>query len=198
MHEHHNSINLTNKMEAIMEEMKANWKEEKFDYKNKMSIVVLKTFKWDILETIMFGLTGELLAIENLFFTSFFISWLQSGTEKWVGFVYALIFWGVFYLQQLNRVKYFFWSNQLGINIRKVLSGLMFKKTLKFSQKSKSISSTGRIVTIVSGELQTIDWGVQMAPYMIIAPITNNCNQLLLVLFKNILYFIVAHYLLLS
>ena len=137
-----------------------------------MTTVIIKAFKWQIIKTVIFGTAGELFAVTNLFFTSFFISWLQSGTEKWLGFVYALVFCMIFYIQQLNRVYYFFWANQLGINIRKAVSGLMFKKALKFSQKSKAISSTGRIVTIVSSELQSIDWGIQFAPYIVVAPIS--------------------------
>lgn len=38
------------------------------------------------------------------------------------------------------------------------------------SQKSKAVTSTGKIVSIISGEIQNIDWGVQMAPYIVIAP----------------------------
>lgn len=48
----------------------------------------------------------------------------------------------------------------------------MYQKALRLSQKSKAISSTGKIVTIVSGELQTIEWGIQMAPYILIAPVS--------------------------
>lgn len=120
----------------------------------------------------MWGLFAEILAVSNLFFTSFFLTWLQEDRPAWEGYVYTFVFCLMFYFSQLFRVNYFFASNYLGINIRKVISGFMYRKALKLSQKSKAVSSTGKIVTIVSGELQNIEWGIQMAPYIIIAPIS--------------------------
>jgi ABC-type multidrug transport system fused ATPase/permease subunit len=69
-------------------------------------------------------------------------------------------------------MNYFFNAIYLGINIRKAVSCIMYKKALRLSQKSKAESSTGKMVTIVSSELQTIDWGIQMVPFIIIAPIS--------------------------
>lgn len=161
---------ITTQMENILHEMES--KSDNFDYKNNMLKLVLKTFKWHIALVVMWGMMAELLAVFNLWFTSFFVNWLQGDGDAWEGYLYALIFCLLFYIVQTFRVNYFFAANYLGINIRKAISGIMYRKALRLSQKSKAISSTGKIVTIVSGELQAIDWGIQMAPYIIIAPVS--------------------------
>ena len=45
---------------------------------------------------------------------------------------------------------------------------------MKFNQKSLAKASTGKIVTIVSGELQAIEMGLTLMPYVIISPITTS------------------------
>jgi len=150
----------TKRMEDILERMES--KNENFDYRGNMLWLVLQTFKGTILKVVIWGLAAELCGTFNLFFSSFFVNWLQNEGEDYEGYLYALGFVLLFYITQLFRVNYFFNSNYLGINIRKAVSCIMYKKALKLSQKSKAVSSTGKIVTIVSGELQTIDWGIQI------------------------------------
>lgn len=55
--------------------------------------------------------------------------------------------------------------------MRKALTALLFKKILRFNQKSLAKATTGKIVTIVSGELQIIEQGLVLAPYIIVSPL---------------------------
>jgi ATP-binding cassette subfamily C (CFTR/MRP) protein 1 len=59
----------------------------------------------------------------------------------------------------------------LGINIRKGIAGMIYKKALKFNQKSIAKASSGKVVTIISGELQNIERGMAQIPYLFITPI---------------------------
>ena len=167
-----NSVNTTKYMQEVLDGMVRKSKSEKFNYKNNMMKLVLKTYWKKIVVVILWGILTELLGVFNLFYTSYFVEWLQEGEDDYLGYVYGLSFCALVYAMQLFRVNYFFGANYLGINIRRAISGIMYKKALRLNQKSKAISSTGKIVTIVSGELQTIDWGIQMAPYIVIAPIS--------------------------
>jgi ATP-binding cassette, subfamily C (CFTR/MRP), member 4 len=67
---------------------------------------------------------------------------------------------------------FFFYSTTTGTNIRKAITGMIFKKVLKFNQKSMAKASTGKIITIVSGELSVVEVGLVLAPYIVIAPIS--------------------------
>ena len=51
---------------------------------------------------------------------------------------------------------------------------------MKFNQKSLAKASTGKIVTIVSGELQAIEMALTMMPYVIISPITTSIAFILI------------------
>jgi ATP-binding cassette subfamily C (CFTR/MRP) protein 4 len=66
---------------------------------------------------------------------------------------------------------FFFVATNTGLNMRKALTTLLFKKILRFNQKSLAKASAGKIVTIVSGELQVIESGLILAPYIIISPL---------------------------
>ena len=171
MPEEVNSEHVVTKMEQALDEMVK--KNPDFDYKNQMLYLLLRTFKWQISTVVFWGLMAEMVAITNLFFSSFFVKWLEEDGDEWAGYLYALGFVCLVYISQLFRVQYFFGANALGINVRKAASGIMYKKSLRLSQKSKAVSSTGKIVTIVSSELQTLDWGIQFSAFIIIGPISS-------------------------
>jgi ABC-type bacteriocin/lantibiotic exporter with double-glycine peptidase domain len=170
MEEKDSSNDITLKLEANLDKMKEG--KETFSYENSMLKLVLKTFKKQICIVIIWGLLAELIGVSTLFYSSYFVKWLRDDGEKYLGYIYGLSFVILVYVMQLFRVNYFLKANILGINIRKAISGIMYKKALRLNQKSKAISSTGKIVTIISGELQMIDWGIQMAPYIVIGPIS--------------------------
>ena len=144
-----------------------------FDYKYGVIKLVFQTFKEGIFKVCFYGTVAEILSVINLFVTSFFISWLQDDDEEdWVGFLYTIIISLTVLIALAFRHRYFHWGTTTGLNIRKAIAGAIFKKVLKFNQKSLAKASTGKIVTIVSGELQVIESGLVLAPYIIIAPIS--------------------------
>lgn len=143
------------------------------NYKWDIVTMIISTFKWDIIKLLAAGTSGELLNVANIFFVSFFIAWLkQDNPVEWQGFVYIIIIAFINLLALLLRHKFFFIATNTGLNIRKGITGLVFKKVLRFNQKSLAKASTGKIVTIVSGELQVVEVGLILTPYIVIAPIS--------------------------
>lgn len=129
----------------------------------------------------LYGLIAEVIGVVNLFMTSFFVRWIaDDNASDGYGFLYAGINLALVASGIIARHRFFFWSTCLGVNIRKGLYGIIFKKVLKFNQKSLAQASTGKIVTIVSGELQVIEQGIGITPYVIIAPISTTLAFILI------------------
>ena len=69
------------------------------------------------------------------------------------------------------RNLYLFYATSFGVAVRKGISGVLYRKILKFNQKSKAIANSGKLVAIVSGDLQLIQRGMVSVNSIISAPI---------------------------
>jgi len=116
---------------------------------------------------------SEIINVLNLFATSFFVDWLKNdNSEKWVGVILTLSMGLMLLIALIIRHRFFFWGTTTGLNMRKAISGAIFRKIIKFNQKSLAMATTGKIFTIVSGELQILETGIILVPYIVIAPIS--------------------------
>lgn len=57
-----------------------------------------------------------------------------------------------------------FYSRIVALNVNKCVSTLLYNKVLKMSQKSLAVTSTGKLVTLVSSELSTIEKAFGFVP----------------------------------
>ena len=48
---------------------------------------------------------------------------------------------------------------------------MIFKKILRFNENSKHKASTGKLVSLISGELQSLERGLVIVPYAITSPV---------------------------
>ena len=115
----------------------------------------------------------EITNVLNIFSTTFFIEWIRDDSaDDYLGYIIAISIATLLIGSILVRHHFFYQGMILGLNIRKSISGIIFKKVLRFSNKSLSENNAGKIITIVSGELQVLEHGITMTPYVIIGPIT--------------------------
>lgn len=127
----------------------------------------------------------------NLFITSFFIKWLRDeNSEKYAGYLYAILLGVLLLITAYTRNYFLLISSRSGVSIRKGLSGLIFKKILRFNQKSKATATSGKLVAIVSGELQLLERGLITIPFIVSAPFTLIFAFILIgILFKEAVLF---------
>lgn len=115
---------------------------------------------------------SDVSILVNLYLTIYFINWLADPTaEKGLGYMYATILVLIQLITSLSRNYYDFLASYLGLAIKKGLSGVIFKKILRFSEKSRHKATSGKLVSIISGELQTIERGLIMLPFIITSPL---------------------------
>ena len=108
-----------------------------------------------------------------MFLISYFVSWIKDDdADNWVGYFYAILLGLITLISSYMRNLNFFYSSSLGVAMKKGISGVIFKKILRFNEKSKAKATSGKLVAIVSGELQLIERGVILVPGIVTSYIT--------------------------
>jgi len=134
--------------------------------------VILSTLKGDIIMATLLLLIAESLNITNLFLISFYIDWIRDEEEVWIGFLLTLTIGIILTTSLLVKQKFLFGTRNTGLNLRKMISGLLFKKVLSMNHESLSTTSSGKIVSLVNGEIQEVENGFSYLIYLAIAPIS--------------------------
>ena len=145
-------------------------KEKDPDMKAQKSIgtTLAKAFKKDIVIMLSMAIFSDCIGIFNIFLISFFVGWLKDDdAEKWQGYLYAILLSALTLTASYARNIFLFYASSVGIAIRKGLGGIIFKKILRINQRSKSEATSGKLVTIVSGELQLIERSMIILPAVI-------------------------------
>ena len=108
-----------------------------------------------------------------MFLLSYFVGWIKDDdADNWIGYFYAFLLGLITLISSYMRNLNFFYSASLGVAIKKGISGVIFKKILRFNEKSKAKATSGKLVAIVSGELQLIERGVILIPGIVTSYIT--------------------------
>lgn len=144
-----------------------------FKASSKVGLILLKAFKKEICRTILLSLSSDVSIIINLYMTSFFIRWLRDeDSPQYLGYIYAIVLSLLTLVSGWTRNYYLFEASCTGVNIRKGVSGLLFSKILRCTQKSNAKASSGKFVSLVSGELQFVERGFLILPSVVSSPIT--------------------------
>ena len=183
------TMKVWNEFERKIEELKA--KNLKFSIGNSVGLVIILTYKKVIAGLLLLLIISDLSAFTSLYLTIFFLKWLvDPHSEHWQGYFYAVILTFLLVFTSLTKNGYLFRTGELGVTIRKGLSGVIFKKVLRLNEKSRFKASSGKLVSIVSGELQALERGLVLVPCIITTPIVFILLMLLIgIYFKEAVVF---------
>jgi ABC-type multidrug transport system fused ATPase/permease subunit len=101
------------------------------------------------------------------------VNWINGDRDKLKGAMIMLSFILIFLISIVLRIIYTFYANKQAININRGISTLLFSKILKLPQRFVAKIGTGKLVSLVSGELQTLEKTMWYIPYILVAPISN-------------------------
>ena len=68
-----------------------------------------------------------------------------------------LVFLSFATLSVIVKNYFVLYAKLVAVNVNKCVGAVLYNKVLKMSQKSLAVTSTGKLVSLVSGELQTIE-----------------------------------------
>lgn len=113
----------------------------------------------------------------GLFYTTFitvFIRYIknpQSTVSE--GIVNLVIYAILIFSFNMGTSIYIFDGTYTSVLIRKVLISAMYSKVSKLSVKSMTETNSGKLITIVSGDLQVLDKALAFIPTVFVAPYIN-------------------------
>lgn len=122
---------------------------------------------------ILVGLVSEICQLLVFFISMFLVAWINSDRDKVEGALLCIAFIVNGFLTIWTRSIYQFNSNKLSININRGISTLLYTKLTRLSQKGLAMTTSGKLVSLVSGELQVLEKSMWFIPHLVIAPIAN-------------------------
>ena len=114
---------------------------------------------------------ADVLEILNLITVKYIIEWIQGLISTTTGMIFVSTFILSLLIGFILRNYKYMYSFVIFTKINKGISALLFQKVWKLSQKSLSVVNSGKLISIVSGELQTIEETLQNMPFVISKPI---------------------------
>ena len=115
---------------------------------------VARTFVRDIFVANLFCIAGELCAIgftTSLIYLIAYIKDDDAPIEE--GIVYLVIFSVLMYLSAMCKNHYIFKGALIAVQMRKTLVAAMYQKISKLSMKSLTQTNSGKLITIISGDI---------------------------------------------
>ena len=112
------------------------------------------TFRFDLITSAFYSFTGECCAIGFTTSLIFLINFIKNDdAELKEGIIYLMAF-GILMFLSVYCKNTFIWTGQINsTRMRKTLIAAMYRKISKLSMKSLTQTNSGKLITIVSGEI---------------------------------------------
>lgn len=104
----------------------------------------------------------------------------DANTEYYYGVAYVAVFGLLMAVTSLLRQQYIFHGYNMSINIRKSLTGALYNKIEKLTIKSLTETDSGKVISIISGDLQALTRPMCFISVIIVAPLINITAYLVL------------------
>jgi ABC-type transport system involved in cytochrome bd biosynthesis fused ATPase/permease subunit len=135
---------------------------------------VWDTFKVEILKNVFMVWFSDMMVVGYTFIMMFIIKFLQKTDGTLQEGVSLLAGYGVMLFSFPFLKNYsFFHAMRLAVIVRKTLISTMYEKISSLSIKSITQTNSGKLVTIVSGDIQSIERALAVVPPVFAAPFTN-------------------------
>lgn len=135
---------------------------------------ILRTFWFEILFAIILSIIADGLTIFYSYFIRFLIRF-QRTPEAPVseGAYLVVVFCLAIILSSIARNYYYYYTSRITIKIRKILISLIYDKTSKLCLRSLVKMNSGKLITMISTEIFTLERGLTMVPLVFAAPFVN-------------------------
>ena len=131
-------------------------------------------FKWDAIKAILLVLIADLSAVGFLVLLIKLIEFIYKpdGTIE-EGVILLVIYGFLLFLSPFSRNQYFLLSQKASIGFRKTIITTVYDKISRISMQSINKTNSGKMVTIISSDIQSVERSLGMVAITITTPITN-------------------------
>jgi len=117
---------------------------------------------------------AELCSIGYTSFLAVLIGYIQEPeADIWRGVYILAIFATMMTFSFVLKNYYIFYGYMVAIKIRKTVIGALYDKITKLSIKSLTETNSGKLITIVSGDMQALERPLALIAMVIAAPFIN-------------------------
>ena len=135
---------------------------------------ILVTFGAEILRTSAFIFLSECLVIAFTTFLITLIDYLKDPeAEVYLGVIYVVVFAALMLAASLLRNEQQLLGFKTAIRSRKCLTAALYTKISKLSMRSLAETNSGKLITIVSGDLQAVTPMMGLVAMIFAAPFVN-------------------------
>lgn len=115
---------------------------------------------------------AEGITVSYVYFLFYLISYLKDPEAEYTDGIWLVCVYssGVF-ISSVLRNKYIFDGYVMAIKIRKAIVSTMYDKVGKLSTKSMTETNSGKLITIISGDVFSVERAICILPILPAAPI---------------------------
>lgn len=130
--------------------------------------------KWDCYFNIANCIAGELLALYYSYYVSVMIRYINSpDREIGTGLTMVGVFFGCQVLSQIFRNRYLLSGFETSVKMRRILVSALYAKVVRLSMKSMTETGSGKLISLISGDMFSVERGNSLIPIVFAAPIVN-------------------------
>ena len=144
------------------------------NYYTLMRNSLIRLFIKDIMFTFVMTIIAEFSAVYYTYMVGDLIRFIKSdSSELTTGLILVSTFIFFMLTAQVFRNRYMFNGIQTSLKFRRVLVTTLFDKVVKLSMKSMTETNSGKLVSLISSDLFTIERGLSIFPILFAAPFIN-------------------------
>jgi len=135
---------------------------------------IWRTFRWSILRCSAIYFASECCSIGFTSFLMFLVRYIRDDEASTTrGITLVAIFTGIMVLSSCFRNAWYFWGLKNAIQVRKTLVAALYTKITKLSMKSLTETNSGKLITLVSGDIQAVERALPIVPTIFAVPFIN-------------------------
>jgi ABC-type multidrug transport system fused ATPase/permease subunit len=133
---------------------------------------ILKTFMRELAVASFYAVLAEGIAVTYVYFLYFLFEYIKDPSIPYTTGIWMVVIYGLaVFSSAICKNYYIFLGYNLAVRLRKAVVSSMYDKIGKLSSKSLTETNSGKLITIISGELFNVERAICLMPIIPAAPI---------------------------
>lgn len=140
------------------------------------------------------GILGETFFALMFIFLKLIIEFIEEpDAPLYEGVIYACAFFLIAFIGTTFRHNFMFIVSRITIVLRKSITGSLYRKMMRLSQKSVARASAGKIINLASGDMTIFERSMLFLPFVFISPVVGTAIliQIAILISPKALYIVV-------
>jgi len=151
------------------------------------------TFWKKVLMATIIGLSGEFIAISYIYCLKFLFASLKDESAHYTTGIWMVCAYALAILMTITlRNQLYFHGYNVAVTMRKVIMTALYGKVSKLSLKSLAETNSGKLITIISSEMFTIERYSAMLPMVIMCPFIVALCMVYIAIEEGVIYAVIT------